>query len=348
MDSSRIFIRGLPPSITEPDFRKHFGAKYTVTDARLFPQRRIGYIGYQSAEDAAQAVKYFNKTFIRMSKIAVELARPIQEEAPSRANMQNVKERRAEPLTGSNSTSLKRKRPSPEPQAQDPKLGEFLEAMKPPSKTKGLRTEEQASVQADTQVDGQITDEGESDQEYQTVSKKRKTPVEKGPSQHQSVVAPPTESKEPVDDQVTTENNLMDVDGMAPSNDDAKDTSDEAWLRSRTSRLLGLVDEDDEDGASTRREPATVTSATAPVQVAQESTNDKDEETAGLNQAEPAAPTDSLPSSEDETEQKIIASQRLYIRNLSYAVTEDDLRQQFATFGELLEVRCIHFSPSII
>lgn len=77
MASSRIFIRGLPPSLGDDDFRKHFSQRYTVTDAKLFPQRRIGYVGYRDSDEAAKAVKYFNKTFINMSKIAVELARPV-------------------------------------------------------------------------------------------------------------------------------------------------------------------------------------------------------------------------------------------------------------------------------
>lgn len=75
--SSRIFVRGLPPTMNDIDFKKHFG-KYAITDTRLFPQRRIGYVGYKTPEDAAKAVKYFNRTFIRMSKIGVELARPVR------------------------------------------------------------------------------------------------------------------------------------------------------------------------------------------------------------------------------------------------------------------------------
>lgn len=75
-ESSRIFVRGLPPKFTEDDVRKHFG-KYAVTDVKFFPHRRIGYVGYKTPEDAAQAVKYFNKTFIRQSKIYVETARPV-------------------------------------------------------------------------------------------------------------------------------------------------------------------------------------------------------------------------------------------------------------------------------
>jgi multiple RNA-binding domain-containing protein 1 len=75
-ESSRIFVRGLPPKFTEDDVRKHFG-KFNVTDVKFFPHRRIGYVGYKTPEEATQAVKYFNKTFIRQSKIFVETARPV-------------------------------------------------------------------------------------------------------------------------------------------------------------------------------------------------------------------------------------------------------------------------------
>lgn len=74
MASSRVFIKGLPPSINEDDFRTHFAKRHPVTDVKLMPQRRIGYVGYKSAEDAQAAVKYFNKSFLRMSKLHVEPA----------------------------------------------------------------------------------------------------------------------------------------------------------------------------------------------------------------------------------------------------------------------------------
>lgn len=60
--------------MTDEDFKIHFSKKYKVTDAKLFQRRRIGYVGFETPEQAASAVKYFNKSFIRMSKIFVELA----------------------------------------------------------------------------------------------------------------------------------------------------------------------------------------------------------------------------------------------------------------------------------
>jgi multiple RNA-binding domain-containing protein 1 len=73
---SRIFVRNLPPTITEAEFRKFF-SRGQITDVKLIQQRRIGYVGYKTPEEARQAVKHFNRSFIRMSKISVELAKPV-------------------------------------------------------------------------------------------------------------------------------------------------------------------------------------------------------------------------------------------------------------------------------
>jgi RNA recognition motif-containing protein len=91
MASSRIFIKGLPPTISEDEFKNHFSAKYAITDAKLIPHRRIGYIGYKTPEDAAKAVKYFNRSFIRMSKIGVEIARPVSSFLPLEASANAVR-----------------------------------------------------------------------------------------------------------------------------------------------------------------------------------------------------------------------------------------------------------------
>jgi hypothetical protein len=75
--ASRVFVRGLPPNISEDEFKKHFSAICTITDAKLIPHRRIGYVGYQSEGEAVRAIKHFNRSFIRLSRIGVELARPV-------------------------------------------------------------------------------------------------------------------------------------------------------------------------------------------------------------------------------------------------------------------------------
>ena len=76
MESSRIFVRGLPSTFTEDGMRRHFG-RYPITDVKFFPHRRIGYVGYKTPDDAAKAVKYFDKTFIKLTRIHAEIARPV-------------------------------------------------------------------------------------------------------------------------------------------------------------------------------------------------------------------------------------------------------------------------------
>lgn len=77
MENTRVFVSGLPPSFTNDQLQKHFSNRFHVTDAHVLPKRRIGFVGFKSPEAAKQAVDYFNRTYIRMSKIGVELARPV-------------------------------------------------------------------------------------------------------------------------------------------------------------------------------------------------------------------------------------------------------------------------------
>ena len=76
--STRVFVSGLPNAFTQQQLRDHFARKFKVTDAHCFPERRIGFVGFQDQESANNAAKYFNRSFVRMSKISVEIARPIE------------------------------------------------------------------------------------------------------------------------------------------------------------------------------------------------------------------------------------------------------------------------------
>jgi multiple RNA-binding domain-containing protein 1 len=77
MENTRVFVSGLPPTLSNQDLGKHFSTRFHVTDAHVIPNRRIGFVGFKDAGLAKQAANYFNKTYIRMSKISVEMARPV-------------------------------------------------------------------------------------------------------------------------------------------------------------------------------------------------------------------------------------------------------------------------------
>lgn len=77
MESTRVFVSGLPPTFSNDQLRKHFATRFQVTDAHVLPKRRIGFVGFKSAEVAREAVSYFNRTYVKMSKISVDIARPV-------------------------------------------------------------------------------------------------------------------------------------------------------------------------------------------------------------------------------------------------------------------------------
>jgi RNA recognition motif-containing protein len=79
MENTRVFVSGLPPTCSNDQLRNHFAARFTVTDAHVLPKRRMGFVGFKSNEVAQEAVNYFNRTYMKMSRISVDLARPVRD-----------------------------------------------------------------------------------------------------------------------------------------------------------------------------------------------------------------------------------------------------------------------------
>lgn len=100
-------------------------------------------------------------------------------------------------------------------------------------------------------------------------------------------------------------------------------TSDEDWLRSRTSRLLGLVDADEE--TLPRK---TCESLQNPERKLLDSCDLSNAETNNL--VSTAAVTSGLEKSLETT------SARLFVRNLSYTTSEEELKKHFETQGQTL------------
>lgn len=347
--SSRIFVKGLPPTFTEAEFRKHFAQARDVTDAKIFPNRRIGYVGYKTPEDAQKAVKYFNRTFIRMSRIGVELARPIQDAKSVRQNGLAPTARRASGMVVDvpRENALKRKRDTETMEDADPKLREFLEAYKPKSKRKAW---ENGDVEMPTEVARepaqQGTDaipEGQSDGEYEEVPTKAKRTKRDRNVDQPNVTADTTSLLAAQPEQ------QADV-ALDASLEPARDTdevpaaavSDADWARSRTSRLLGLLDDAEDDvGTATRQQDDHMSGA---------SDNESEMPTKGLDRPQndgdathsmPTPPSDDHEPAAgvlDVEESAVRSSMRLFLRNLPYDVRREDLEAEFAPFGDIEEV----------
>ena len=192
--------------------------------------------------------------------------------------------------------------------------------MQPQSKPKTLakQMEDDSMMEPPTKVQAMEIPEGESDGEYETVpkkSRKKSPPVPRVPA----VVEQPVLPTEPVPDVV--------ADPVEPN------ATDDDWLRSRTNRLLDLMDPDD----MVRPGIGALTSEI--VEPVAETSMDIDE----------PANADDIPAEEtfEQEEQEkpnpvieaIKTKGRLFVRNLPYSASEDDLRQHFEPFGLLDEVR---------
>ncbi|KAK4681088.1 Multiple RNA-binding domain-containing protein 1 [Podospora pseudoanserina] len=337
MESSRIFVKNLPPSISEADFRKHFSLQgREVTDVKLIPNRRIGFVGYKSHEDASKAVKYFNKSFIRMSRIGVDLAKPIEAaiprsatqaaHVPSRdaAKASSLVKSDAEP-SEDDPSSKKRKRDVVD--EADPKLQEFLEVMGHPTKKakdgEALGSGAFESEAADA-IPSALIEGGESDDEYEDIPVRPKRPIEEAPTSALPVATPVAAIIPPAPSQ--------------PAEDAAREVpqvpaeaTDDDWLRSRTNRLLDLVDPDD-PGFPAQSAGAMLATTQTPLPEAQVQETQEPGLAAGSGEKPVVARTP------EDAVKLIQKTARLFLRNLSYTVTEDNVRGHFSQFGELEEV----------
>jgi multiple RNA-binding domain-containing protein 1 len=183
--------------------------------------------------------------------------------------------------------------------------------------------------------------EGESDDEYEQIpsrkEKSRRTESFQVKPDLAAQQSPPREKKAEDGGDTSEVPGGKNVEGVDSEMTDlgvsAKNTTDDDWLRSRTNRLLDLVDPDDlESGA---------------VSSLAEGTAKQDTENDALpphSSAEvtPDAVVQVATSEETATEDNVHAisrTSRLFARNLPYSATEDDIRETFEKFGTLQEVR---------
>lgn len=186
---------------------------------------------------------------------------------------------------------------------------------------------------ADAVVPEVAVPEDESDGEYQVISKKPKIAEAPAP-------VPATTQTEPTHEPVVDSSTAVADAGEAmediqeASAAEQGPVSDAEWLRSRTNRVLELV-EDDEEVPSTA--PVTAVKApTAQIHVAVQPQPQAVDETSNseLQQLEVEQVVDATSSEED----KIRETGRLYLRNLHFEISEDELREQFSKHGPLEEV----------
>uniref|UniRef100_A0A672FET2 Probable RNA-binding protein 19 n=1 Tax=Salarias fasciatus TaxID=181472 RepID=A0A672FET2_SALFA len=87
---SRLIVKNLPNGMKEERFRSMFAAFGTVTDCNLkFTKdgkfRKFGFVGFKSEEDASRALRHFDKSFVDTSRVTVEMCKAFGDPTKAKA-----------------------------------------------------------------------------------------------------------------------------------------------------------------------------------------------------------------------------------------------------------------------
>lgn len=225
-------------------------------------------------------------------------------------------------------------------------MQEFLEVMAPVSKNK-LWSSKDGIEEPPIKVAAIEMPEDESDEEYEMVPKKaRKESPQPEPMAITIAAASAPKAVEVIAEDVPS---VPAAEISQPPV--AFDADDDDWLRSRTNRMLDLVDDPNEAikaapvVAVQTTVDTVITDAVPEASTAADNTASKP--SAGQTETLPGITIISTPSGEDapaaatstdETIEAIQKSGRLFVRNLPYTATEDDLKVHFEKYGALEEV----------
>ena len=340
MTSSRIFIKNLPASLTIEDFRKHFSQQAPITDAKFLPHRRIGYVGYKTAEDASRAVKHHNKAFVGMTRLKVELARSV-DDVSGRDRKRQMVEGKESAIERSNKKQERihesyhqehKRKPESTSKDSNAKLQEYLQVMQPPSKSKTWENQDAVTLYKEAQDKPQnealITSVAMSDDEYEHVPKKRKVLKKENAPTESKLPSPPDTPAAVVHYDENADQEPVTV--LEEATETPPAASDADWLRSRTSRLLGLVEDNEGiEGRPLLGERPTKQATPETKTLRQENEGDIDTTTKTDEDAHKGDDTTGARLTESES----ISTGRLFVRNLTYSTTEEDLRNHFASHG---------------
>lgn len=328
---SRLCVKNLPKYVAEDRLREFFSQKGEVTDAKLMrtkdgKSRQFAFIGFRTEQEAEAAIKYFNNSYMDTSRINCEVARQIGDpNTPrpwSRHSAKKQVESSGEKNESNDGKSLKllktieNLKKSKTIDDNDSQFQEFLQVMQP-------RT--QSKLWANDTV----------------VGKNTKTSPQENSSQ-KGVKKLSVSEKDELDDK--------EDDSSKAWNDPARDEalSDMDYFKSRVKTKLLNSDSDSGNNEDTLSEDADDEDVH---EMLMEGNHDEGKTDSSHGKVAEEGPFESindelgehgntLESIKDEKEQ-LCKTGRLFVRNLPYSATEDELTELFSRFGDLSEVHLV-------
>ncbi|CAM9897496.1 unnamed protein product, partial [Ectocarpus fasciculatus] len=353
---TRLIVKNVPKHIDEKRLWQHFAERGEVSDAKIVrtkdgKSRQFAFVGFTTESDAEEALKYYNQTFLDTSRIQVEraqpkgnagIARPWSKHSEGSSRAQKLAEAKARKEVKAKDKKRKNDESSSAKAVAASARGsvekeEFMAALKKRSEARFWDNDDALLEQAQAAGGDNIEDREDASSDA-TSSEDDQASVD---SQE---LADGADS-----DAESTEEGTMGSTSSSKGKRKAGGGSDMDWLRSK-------VGKEDAGGGKAKSEEAS----------ASESESEEDEEddedagggagTAGTGskggasgrgesekpkrtaQTADGGRSDDEGDDEEEEEESGLSVGRLFVRNLPYTCTEDDLRELFGSFGVLSEV----------
>lgn len=375
---SRVCVKNLPRYLTDERLREHFSAGGQVTDAKIIRtsdgrSRQLGFVGYRTEEEAQAAVNYFHRSFIDTSRLICEIAKPIGD--PNLPRPWSRHSYGSSAYGGKVTVNEEQSSTaSPKPQSktsiknagqnvpEDTKLLEFLEVMQPRSKSKLWADDTTAVNQPEAKRKGHLKADGLSSGKSKKKDNQPKNdslenagaqPLrDKGTGKRASKLLQVHFEDESGEEDAALNDGVPEIDTDIPvaKRDNLigdETVSDLDYLKSRTKRNWSDEDEDSDSHLEEDEIESPVRNLLGN-EVANTDLTDGNEDSqvdaafTGLGDANDKPDADAnneLVSAEQQ--ESVAETGRLFVRNLSYTTSENDLEGLFSQFGELSHVHLV-------
>ncbi|XP_044491836.1 multiple RNA-binding domain-containing protein 1 isoform X3 [Mangifera indica] len=332
---SRICVKNLPKYVAEDRLREVFSRNGEITDAKLMrtkdgKSRQFAFIGFRTEQEAEEAIKYFNKSYLDTCRITCEIAHKVGDPNIPRpwSRYSLKKEEKAtedgkkvvddgERVVGAKGGAKKSLEQVTE--NEDPLFQEFLQVMQPRVKSKMWENDTLIASTVGHNVNAEVA--------------KNKSLVNEEVKE-KSVALHDESNKNNVMSDSRAIEKLQNVahDEVISDMDYFKSRVKKDWSDSESDDNIDDKDDDDDDdndNNSLEGEHDSLPKGAAQLDVEEEDING---ETVDLEN-----PSSSLNDEQEESWE----SGRLFVRNLPYMASEDELKELFGKFGNVSEVHIV-------
>lgn len=353
---TRICVKNLPKYVAEDRLRELFSQKGEITDAKLMrtkdgKSRQFAFIGFHREREAEEAIKYFNKSYIDTFRVTCEIAHKVGDPSIPRpwSRYSLKKEEKAteeKKHAGAKNSSLvgskgERNNLKKGSENYDPKLQEFLQVMQPRMKSKLWANDTLITPTANQNVNlskKQIQEKEE--------HKEKSFPV------HVELDEPETEEHGLSDSHETKKSHNIAHDELLSDMDYFKSRVKQDWSDSESS------DDDDDDDSDNDKNDDNVdkedTSGSLKENLGSRGAHKGDSKGSNTTHKEvvPEEKVEEEEHSHDpdsemhvasslKDENEVLETSRLFVRNLPYAATEEELEEHFSKFGDVSQVHIV-------